>query len=76
MSVLPPRSAWAIGAARRVYRAIGQKLRQGGPSAWEKRVSTSKAEKVALLLAGLGDVAVSRIAPQSAPRVGLYNRPI
>lgn len=76
MSVLPPRSAWAIGAARRVYRAIGEKLRRGGPSAWEQRVSTSKTEKLALLLAGLGDVAVSRVAPRSAPRTGLYQRPI
>lgn len=76
MSALPPRSAWAIGAARRVYRAIGEKLRRGGPSAWEERVSTSKAEKVALLLAGLGDVASSRVAPRSAPRAGLYQRPV
>jgi len=76
MSVLPPRSAWAIGAARRVYRAIGEKLRRGGPSAWEERVSTSKAEKFAMLLAGLGDVAASRVAPRSAPRIGLYQRPV
>lgn len=76
MSVLPPRSAWAIGAARRVYRAIGEKLRRGGPAAWEERVSTSKAEKVALLLAGLCDVAISRVAPRSTPRTGLFRRPV
>jgi phytoene synthase len=76
MSALPPRSAWAIGAARRVYRAIGEKLRRGGPSAWEERVSTTKSEKVALLLAGLGDVAVSRVVANAAPRSGLYQRPV
>lgn len=76
MSALPPRSAWAIGAARRVYRAIGEKLRRGGPSAWEERVSTTKSEKVALLLAGLGDVAVSRVVPNAVPRSGLYQRPV
>jgi phytoene synthase len=76
MSALPARSAWAIGAARRVYRAIGEKLRRGGPSAWEERVSTSKPEKLALLLAGLGDVAFSRVVRNAAPRFGLYQRPL
>jgi phytoene synthase len=75
MSALPPRSAWAIGAARRVYRAIGQKLRRSGPEAWEQRVSTTKGEKLALLLAGLGDVATTRFAAAAAPRSGLYQRP-
>ncbi len=45
ISALPPRSAWAIAAARRVYRAIGMKLRQGGPDAWQARVSTTRSEK-------------------------------
>ncbi len=75
MSALPPRSAWAIGAARRVYRAIGQKLRRSGPEAWEQRVSTTRGEKLALLLAGLGDVATSRMPGNAAPRSGLYQRP-
>lgn len=75
MSSLPPRSAWAIGAARRVYRAIGSKLRAGGPSAWESRVSTSKAEKVGLLALALGDVGRTRLKRYSAPRIGLWQRP-
>jgi len=74
MGRLPPRSALAIAAARRIYRAIGGKLRRGGPKAWGGRVSTTKAEKLALIaLAGL-DVARSRNAPQT-PREGLYQRP-
>lgn len=76
MSALPARSAWAIGAARRVYRAIGMQLRRGGPSAWEGRVSTSKTQKIALLFAGLGDAAASRISVPAVPRAGLYQRPL
>ncbi|KKB78195.1 phytoene synthase [Devosia soli] len=75
MASLPPRSAWAIGAARRVYRAIGAKLRQGGPSAWEQRVSTTKAEKIGLLSLALGDVAATRFVKPGKPRTGLWQRP-
>jgi phytoene synthase len=76
MAALPPRSAWAIAAARRVYRAIGTKLRTGGASAWEKRVSTSKNEKLLLLAQSLGDVVVTRFPRQSRPRTDLWQRPI
>ncbi|WP_435169629.1 phytoene/squalene synthase family protein [Falsirhodobacter sp. 1013] len=74
MAALPPRSALAIAAARRVYRAIGVKLRKGGPAAWDQRVSTTKAEKAALFAAASLDVARSRFA-KPRPRVGLYQRP-
>ena len=74
MAALPPRSALAIAAARRVYRAIGVKLRKGGPAAWDQRVSTTKAEKAALFAAASMDVARSRFA-KAKPRVGLYQRP-
>lgn len=75
MADLSPRSAWAIGAARRVYRAIGEKLRHNGPSAWEQRVSTSRNEKMALLLKSLGDVAWTRLPRRRRPRTGLWQRP-
>jgi phytoene synthase len=75
MAALPPRSAWAIAAARRVYRAIGSKLRAHGPQAWEQRVSTSPAQKIALLGMSLGDVARTRFGPHDAPRTGLWQRP-
>lgn len=74
MKELPPRSALAIAAARRVYRAIGVKLRKGGPAAWDRRISTTKAEKAALFAAATLDVARSRLA-KSKPRTGLYQRP-
>ncbi|KAA0971960.1 phytoene/squalene synthase family protein [Aureimonas fodinaquatilis] len=76
ISALPPRSAWAIAAARRVYRAIGEKLRKGGPEAWEQRVSTTRNDKILLLAAGLGDIAATRFYRNPPPREGLWQRPV
>ena len=76
LSALPPRSAWAIAAARRVYRAIGSKLREGGPGAWETRVSTTRLEKATLLALSLGDVASSRLSRVAEPRTNLWQRPL
>ncbi|MFP5078002.1 phytoene/squalene synthase family protein [Rhizobium sp. YIM 134829] len=75
LAALPPRSAWAIAAARRVYREIGSKLRAKGPRAWERRVSTTAVEKAALLAQALGDVAVSRVSGRGRPRTDLWQRP-
>lgn len=75
IAALPARSAWAIAAARRVYRRIGKKLRAKGPAAWNERISTSKAEKLGLLCAALGDMAATRLIQRAHPRVGLWERP-
>lgn len=76
LAALPWRSAWAIAAARRVYRAIGQKLRSAGPGAWERRVSTSGAQKLAFVALAFLDALASRLASgRSTPRQGLYQRP-
>ena len=77
MAALPWRSAWAIAAARRVYRDIGEKLRREGPDSWEGRVATSKSRKVWLLLLSLKDVAATRFggSDDAADRKGLYQRP-
>ncbi len=70
------RSAWAVAAARRVYRDIGRVLRRDGPQAWERRVSTTRSRKIWLLACGFGDVAATRFAHRAAvPRTGLYLRP-
>lgn len=71
------RSAWAIASAARVYRAIGQKLRRRGPSAWEVRVSTGTLTKIGLVVLALGDVIGSRFRKEAdgPDRVGLYSRP-
>ncbi|MDO8295849.1 MAG: phytoene/squalene synthase family protein [Caulobacter sp.] len=49
---LPVRSAWAVAAARGVYREIGVKVVARGAAAWDQRVSTSTAEKLGLALGG------------------------
>ncbi|WP_420226745.1 15-cis-phytoene synthase CrtB [Pigmentiphaga litoralis] len=49
VKVLPGRSAWSIATARGVYRDIGVKVKALGARAWDKRVSTSKADKLRLL---------------------------
>jgi phytoene synthase len=77
ISALSPRSAWAIAAARRVYRAIGGKLRRNGPDAWEDRISTARSEKMSLLAAGLADAVVTRFAYREASlRNSLWQRPL
>ncbi|MCO5734751.1 phytoene/squalene synthase family protein [Rhizobium sp. SSA_523] len=75
LAALSPRSAWAIATARRVYRAIGNKIRAGGPSALHRRVSTTKAEKMGMLAQALGDVARTRRTRPPIPRTGLWQRP-
>lgn len=78
ISALPPRSAWAVAAARRVYRDIGRKIRADGPDAWSTRVSTGKARKAWLLALSSGDVAGTRLSrvADGVDRDGLYQRPL
>jgi len=76
MRALPWRSACAIGAARAVYRAIGTGVRRRGAAAWDRRVSTSTAQKLALLLSGIAAASGSRFAGAPPPRpAGLWTRP-
>lgn len=71
---LPFRCAWAISAALKVYREIGQVLRRGGPDAWQGRVGASSARKMRLAL-GAGGPALLRGTVKDAPRDGFYQRP-
>ena len=71
---LPFRCAWAISAALAVYREIGERLREGGPKAWEGRVSASKGQKMALALGAVGP-AMGRKSVDITPRDGFYKRP-
>jgi len=68
------RCAWAISAALKVYREIGENLRKGGPEAWESRVGASKGRKVALALGAVGP-AMARKSVKTIPRDGFYERP-
>jgi 15-cis-phytoene synthase len=76
---LPFRSAWAVAAARRVYRDIGRIVRERGPRAWDRRVSTGRWRKVLLTLAAAGDAAAAtrlrRSGGPGVPRDGLWTRP-
>ncbi|MEM9106846.1 MAG: phytoene/squalene synthase family protein [Pseudomonadota bacterium] len=77
LPALPFRSAWAVAAARRVYRDIGNQLRKKGPQAWDGRVSTSKSRKLVLLGFALKDVIVTRFASTAdgVERTDLFQRP-
>lgn len=68
------RCAWAISAALKVYREIGETLREGGPSAWEGRVGASNGRKLVLALGAVGP-AVRRKSVVVTGRIGFYERP-
>ncbi|MBT0727161.1 phytoene/squalene synthase family protein [Rosenbergiella australiborealis] len=75
LRALPFRSAWAVATARRVYRKIGQRVKQAGAGAWQQRLSTSRGEKLVLLVAAVGDVLLSRIMPITRRDASLWQRP-
>ena len=75
---LPWRSAWAVATARLVYAEIGHEVRRRGASAWDARVSTTRAQKMSHLLRALGDAARAvTVQRQSGrrPRHGLWTPP-
>ena len=71
---LPFRCAWAISAALKVYREIGETLRARGPEAWEQRVSASTGRKLWLAFAAVGP-AIGRANVGEFSRDGFYDRP-
>ncbi|PZO82123.1 MAG: phytoene synthase [Mesorhizobium amorphae] len=72
---LPFRAAWAVDAARGVYRAIGTQVVARGPSAWDTRTSTGKAAKLGHLMAGGFGALASRARSAGARPSGLWQRP-
>lgn len=78
LPALPIRAAWAIAAARRVYRDIGGVVRQRRTQAWDQRAVVSRYRKMlSVFYAGLS---ISRAHLRGAltgapPRVGLWTRP-
>ena len=71
---LPFRCAWAISAALKVYREIGETLRARGPNAWEQRVSASSGRKIWLAVTAAGP-AMARANVEEYSRDGFYERP-
>ena len=81
---LPARAAWAIAAARNVYRDIGRLVRARGPQAWDTRAYVGRGGKFAGLALGGVQAAASRIAParvrtaanaKALTREGLWTHP-
>jgi phytoene synthase len=75
---LPLRAAWAVAAARRIYRDIGNILRRRRDHAWDRRAVVSKGRKLAdAAYAGLSVARahVSGAIKPPRPRVGLWTHP-
>jgi phytoene synthase len=70
---LPFRSAWAIAAARGVYRQIGVIVLQRGPRAWDSRASAGGAMKAWLALQG-GWIALASRGGTAGERPALWSK--
>jgi len=76
LAALPLRSAWAVATAHGVYREIGLRVEREGPRAWDRRVSTSRATKLRLLLRAAGTALRSRRQVPPARPAQLWQRPL
>lgn len=74
---LPLRSAWAVAAARGMYREIGWELKSRGMAAWEQRVATPRHRKLRHLFTAGVTAAISRWQPadRTPLREPLWVRP-
>ncbi len=78
LAELPLRCRWAVATARTVYQAIGREVERRGPHAWDTRVSTSKAQKLAAVAGGAVTALttpITRQLTQAPARTGLWTRP-
>nr|WP_326525731.1 phytoene/squalene synthase family protein [Sphingomonas sp.] len=73
---LPWRSAWAVLAAADIYGGIARKVAAAGDHAWDHRVTTSRAEKLAAIArAARQATARARLYPPAPPDPALWSRP-
>lgn len=68
---LPFRSRWAVLSAARIYGEVANRAAALGPRAWDRRISTSKWDKLAMVAAALGD---ALRAPDPVSREALWTR--
>ncbi|MGE0122322.1 MAG: phytoene/squalene synthase family protein [Vicinamibacterales bacterium] len=76
LGALPPRSAWAVATARRVYRDIGRVVRRRRARAWQQRATTGRARKLWRTVQATGDVIRTRSGGAGVPRPGLWTPPL
>lgn len=71
---LPMRSAWAVAAARRIYSGIGDKMRVHGAASWDRRLATSRWNKLMAGSLAIADAALltSSSLGHSVSRDGLW----
>jgi phytoene synthase len=77
VEALPPRSAWAVEAARRIYRAIGMQILERGEAGLDERAAIPHREKLVHGAAALR-VVLARFPRgqfQAPPRGELWSRP-
>lgn len=74
------RSAWAVAAARSVYREIGEMVRDRGESAWQERVVVRNRRKLVGIANGMLDAAKASLLERHldpVPRdAGLWTAPL
>lgn len=78
LPALPFRSAWAIAAARTVYRDIGHKVQRRGAAAWDSRTGTGPLRKAVVPITALGRAVAAHTGAcwRTPPsREGLWTRP-
>lgn len=76
IGALPLRSAWSIATARGVYRDIGRQVKAHGAHAWDRRIATSRMDKLWFLARGAA-VAVAAQGIAGQPRTSqLWQRPV
>ena len=70
------RSAWAVLAAAAIYGAIGRTVARRGEHAWDRRVTTSAAQKIAFMWTARGQSAARKRRYPPTPRdPSLWTRP-
>ncbi|MES2978779.1 MAG: phytoene/squalene synthase family protein [Pseudomonadota bacterium] len=73
---LPLRSAWSVATARGVYREIGRKVKAHGTHAWDRRLSSTRMEKLWFVARGAAvALATQQLKPPPRPR-DLWQRPV
>lgn len=74
---LPFRCAWAIAAAKNVYRDIGRRVQAEGDDAWKRRAVVGRSRKlIGVALAGI-EATRATVAPRKSapPRADLWTHP-